>query len=167
MAKDLESFLRDCRAVQMDRGHLVGEKWDTIVQELRHRFEVILGNRPRSFTDMVKEKIQGAMEGAHNLEGRAMEGVGQMGRMADAQVGRAEAMGRGAMVDVEKRGMNMTEREAGEWGQTVTRDWDRAVGTGVREWNQVVGRGAVAFDQAAARGMAAVEQRGQQVAGRM
>lgn len=41
-AKDLEHFLRDCRAFQMDHGHESGQ--DDRIDDLRRRFEQLLGN---------------------------------------------------------------------------------------------------------------------------
>jgi hypothetical protein len=45
--KDLDQFLRDCAAFQMDHGHEYGtpeNKLDITLNELRKRFEELLGN---------------------------------------------------------------------------------------------------------------------------
>ncbi|KAJ3516601.1 hypothetical protein NLJ89_g1023 [Agrocybe chaxingu] len=42
--KDLEQFIRECRAFQMDHGHQLGDKFDDDIRGLRHRFEELLGN---------------------------------------------------------------------------------------------------------------------------
>lgn len=57
MVKELESFVRDCSSCVLDRGYLVGEEYDGLVQEFRDRLEQILGNRPKSMTDRIKEKF--------------------------------------------------------------------------------------------------------------
>lgn len=44
-AKDLDQFIRECDAFQMDKGHVVnGPEEDAAVETLRHRFEELLGN---------------------------------------------------------------------------------------------------------------------------
>ncbi|KAF5350884.1 hypothetical protein D9758_010486 [Tetrapyrgos nigripes] len=42
--KDLEQFIRECRAFQMDFGHLVGSEHNDKLIKLRQRFEELLGN---------------------------------------------------------------------------------------------------------------------------
>jgi hypothetical protein len=42
--KDLEQFIRECQAFQMDRGHIMGDKFDHQLEIFRHRFEELLGN---------------------------------------------------------------------------------------------------------------------------
>ena len=43
--KDLDQFIRECDAFQLDRGHLVsGEAENHKLEELRKRFEELLGN---------------------------------------------------------------------------------------------------------------------------
>ncbi|KAG6844986.1 hypothetical protein H0H87_001929 [Tephrocybe sp. NHM501043] len=42
--KDLEQFIRECEAFQMDHGHTLGDKYDGELGEFRHRFEELLGN---------------------------------------------------------------------------------------------------------------------------
>lgn len=57
MAKDLQSFVRDCESVMLDKGHHVGEQYDDVVQSMRDRLEAILGNRPKSLGERLKERI--------------------------------------------------------------------------------------------------------------
>jgi hypothetical protein len=42
--KDLEQFLRECRAFTLDHGHVMGNKFDKDVARYRQRFEELLGN---------------------------------------------------------------------------------------------------------------------------
>lgn len=42
--KDLEQFIRECQAFQMDFGHLTGNDHDETLQKFRSRFEELLGN---------------------------------------------------------------------------------------------------------------------------
>lgn len=42
--KDLEQFIRECEAFQMDRGHILGDKYDNELETFRRRFEELLGN---------------------------------------------------------------------------------------------------------------------------
>lgn len=42
--KDLEQFIRECEAFQMDFGHLFGSDHDEQLETLRRRFEELLGN---------------------------------------------------------------------------------------------------------------------------
>jgi len=42
--KDLEQFIRECKAFQMDVGHLTGSDHDAKLHSLRDRFEELLGN---------------------------------------------------------------------------------------------------------------------------
>jgi hypothetical protein len=42
--KDLEQFLRECDAFQMDRGYVLGNEEDQTLDEFRKRLEDILGN---------------------------------------------------------------------------------------------------------------------------
>jgi hypothetical protein len=42
--KDLEQFLRECHAFQLDHGHTLGSEYDTQLNALRKRFEELLGN---------------------------------------------------------------------------------------------------------------------------
>jgi hypothetical protein len=43
--KDLDQFIRECDAFQLDRGHLVsGDAENAKLDELRKRFEELLGN---------------------------------------------------------------------------------------------------------------------------
>ncbi|THU98555.1 hypothetical protein K435DRAFT_777434 [Dendrothele bispora CBS 962.96] len=42
--KDLEQFIRECEAFQMDVGHLTGNDHDDKLRSLRNRFEELLGN---------------------------------------------------------------------------------------------------------------------------
>ncbi|KAK7460569.1 hypothetical protein VKT23_009290 [Stygiomarasmius scandens] len=42
--KDLEHFIRECKAFQMDVGHLTGSDHDAKLHSLRDRFEELLGN---------------------------------------------------------------------------------------------------------------------------
>ena len=42
--KDLEQFIRECQAFQMDFGHQTGSDHDGTVLKLRSRFEELLGN---------------------------------------------------------------------------------------------------------------------------
>jgi len=42
--KDLDQFIRDCEAFQMDRGHLTGSEEDQALEDFRKRFEELLGN---------------------------------------------------------------------------------------------------------------------------
>jgi len=42
--KDLEQFLRECEAFQMDHGHKVGHDHDDRIDNFRARFEELLGN---------------------------------------------------------------------------------------------------------------------------
>lgn len=57
MVQELESFVRDCKACMLDRGHHVGEAHDELVQSFRDRLEQILGNKPKSMGDRLKEKF--------------------------------------------------------------------------------------------------------------
>ena len=57
MVRELESFVRDCSACILDRGHLIGDKYDDIVHEYRDRFETILGNKPKGLGERIKERI--------------------------------------------------------------------------------------------------------------
>ena len=42
--KDLDQFIRECDAFQMDRGHLTGNEEDQTLDNFRKRFEDLLGN---------------------------------------------------------------------------------------------------------------------------
>lgn len=42
--KDLEQFIRECEAFQMDFGHTLGDKYDQDLENFRRRFEELLGN---------------------------------------------------------------------------------------------------------------------------
>ncbi len=42
--KDLEQFIRECKAFQMDHGHCAGNEFDLNLESLRRRFEELLGN---------------------------------------------------------------------------------------------------------------------------
>ncbi|PPQ66719.1 hypothetical protein CVT24_008820 [Panaeolus cyanescens] len=42
--KDLEQFIREVRAFQLDHGHATGKEWTPEVERLRNRFEDLLGN---------------------------------------------------------------------------------------------------------------------------
>lgn len=42
--KDLEQFIRECEAFKMDHGHMLGNKLDGELENLRRRFEELLGN---------------------------------------------------------------------------------------------------------------------------
>jgi hypothetical protein len=42
--KDLEQFIRECDAFQMDRGHVTGGEEDHTLDEFRRKFEELLGN---------------------------------------------------------------------------------------------------------------------------
>ncbi len=42
--KDLEQFIRECKAFQMDHGHSTGIEFDSNLDSLRRRFEELLGN---------------------------------------------------------------------------------------------------------------------------
>ncbi|KAF5375923.1 hypothetical protein D9615_008251 [Tricholomella constricta] len=42
--KDLEQFIRECEAFDMDHGHRLGDEFDTQLENLRRRFEELLGN---------------------------------------------------------------------------------------------------------------------------
>ncbi|KAF8910300.1 hypothetical protein CPB85DRAFT_1435391 [Mucidula mucida] len=42
--KDLEQFIRECKAFQMDHGHCAGNEFDSNLDSLRRRFEELLGN---------------------------------------------------------------------------------------------------------------------------
>jgi len=43
-AKDLDQFIRECNAFQMDRGHITGSEEDQTLEGFRKRFEELLGN---------------------------------------------------------------------------------------------------------------------------
>lgn len=43
-AKDLDQFIRECNAFQMDRGHITGNAEDEALDGFRRRFEELLGN---------------------------------------------------------------------------------------------------------------------------
>ncbi|KAJ3812822.1 hypothetical protein EV368DRAFT_37955 [Lentinula lateritia] len=42
--KDLDQFIRECKAFDMDFGHLTGDAYDGRLQKFRTRFEELLGN---------------------------------------------------------------------------------------------------------------------------
>ena len=42
--KDLVQFMRECDALQLDRGHVTRNDEDAKLEELRKRFEDLLGN---------------------------------------------------------------------------------------------------------------------------
>lgn len=42
--KDLNQFIRECDAFQMDYGHITGTGQDAQLEEFRRRFEELLGN---------------------------------------------------------------------------------------------------------------------------
>ncbi|KAK0200376.1 hypothetical protein DFS33DRAFT_150169 [Desarmillaria ectypa] len=42
--KDLEQFIRECQAFQMDHGHSTGHEFDSQLENFRRRFEELLGN---------------------------------------------------------------------------------------------------------------------------
>ena len=42
--KDLEHFIRNCEAFQMDHGHVIGDELDDKLNGLRDEFEALLGN---------------------------------------------------------------------------------------------------------------------------
>jgi hypothetical protein len=42
--KDLDHFLRECKAFQMDHGHEEGQLYNAEIQRYRNRFEELLGN---------------------------------------------------------------------------------------------------------------------------
>lgn len=64
MVAELASFVRDCSACVLDRGHLVGGAHDDVVREFRERFEAILGNRPKGLGERLKERFGHAHEHA-------------------------------------------------------------------------------------------------------
>jgi len=43
-AKNLDQFIRECRAFQMDHGHVTGNEFDEDLIGFRHRLEELLGN---------------------------------------------------------------------------------------------------------------------------
>jgi hypothetical protein len=43
-AKNLDQFIRECRAFQMDHGHVTGNEFDDDLIGFRHKFEELLGN---------------------------------------------------------------------------------------------------------------------------
>lgn len=47
--KDLEQFIRECEAFQMDQGHTVGDKYDSKLDGFRSRFEELLGGNANGF----------------------------------------------------------------------------------------------------------------------
>jgi len=42
--KDLEQFIRECKAFELDHGHVIGSEFDKELLAKRHRFEELLGN---------------------------------------------------------------------------------------------------------------------------
>ena len=42
--KDLDQFIRKCKAFQMDHGHVAGNELDKELIDFRHEFEELLGN---------------------------------------------------------------------------------------------------------------------------
>jgi hypothetical protein len=42
--KDLEQFIRECQAFQMDHGHVLSGEFDQQLIGFRHHFEELLGN---------------------------------------------------------------------------------------------------------------------------
>ncbi|KAG6906785.1 hypothetical protein DXG01_012118 [Tephrocybe rancida] len=42
--KDLEQYIRECEAFQMDYGHTLGDTYDKELEDFRRRFEELLGN---------------------------------------------------------------------------------------------------------------------------
>ncbi|KAG6885103.1 hypothetical protein C0993_005870 [Termitomyces sp. T159_Od127] len=65
--KDLEQFIRQCEAFQMDHGQTLGNKYDKEVQDLRGRFEELLGNLDgnsceRTFLLYFKARIKKIMQ---------------------------------------------------------------------------------------------------------
>ncbi|KAJ7594771.1 hypothetical protein C8J56DRAFT_927635 [Mycena floridula] len=42
--KDLEQFIRECEAFQLDSGHIIGSEYDTQLGDFRMKFEELLGN---------------------------------------------------------------------------------------------------------------------------
>ena len=42
--KDLDQFIRECRAFQLDHGHSTGDEYDDELVRFRCRFEELLGN---------------------------------------------------------------------------------------------------------------------------
>src|SRR6266436_626788 len=49
-SKELDHFLREIEAFDLDHGHEVGDKWDDKVNGFRFGLEKILGNHPGSIT---------------------------------------------------------------------------------------------------------------------
>ena len=43
-AKDLDQFIRECEAFNLDRGHITTGEEDAKLDDLRRRFEELLGN---------------------------------------------------------------------------------------------------------------------------
>ena len=42
--KDLDQFIRECEAFQMDHGHMIGHDFDNDIIGFRRKFEELLGN---------------------------------------------------------------------------------------------------------------------------
>ncbi|OCH87995.1 hypothetical protein OBBRIDRAFT_780872 [Obba rivulosa] len=42
--RDLENYIRDLEAYMLDKGHLVGDEYDPMIDRYRRRFEEVLGN---------------------------------------------------------------------------------------------------------------------------
>jgi hypothetical protein len=48
--KDLDQFIRECEAFQLDRGYITGPSEDQTLEDFRKRFEDLLGNLNKSAT---------------------------------------------------------------------------------------------------------------------
>ncbi|OJT09252.1 hypothetical protein TRAPUB_14327 [Trametes pubescens] len=53
-ARDLDGFIRDCRAFMLDNGFVVGTEYDARIERYRRRFEEIMGNGSGGVGDQVQ-----------------------------------------------------------------------------------------------------------------
>ncbi|KAH9849116.1 hypothetical protein C2E23DRAFT_784784 [Lenzites betulinus] len=60
--RELESFIRDCKAFMLDKGYLTGSEYDQRIERYRRRFEEIMGNASGGVADQVRAQTQSQKE---------------------------------------------------------------------------------------------------------
>ncbi|KAI8976281.1 hypothetical protein BD414DRAFT_496409 [Trametes punicea] len=56
--RELESFIRDCKAFMLDKGYMVGSEYDARIERYRRRFEEIMGNGSGGVGDQVQAQTR-------------------------------------------------------------------------------------------------------------
>ncbi|KAI0822171.1 hypothetical protein BC628DRAFT_1328065 [Trametes gibbosa] len=60
--RELESFIRDCKAFMLDKGYFIGAEYDQRIERYRRRFEEIMGNASGGVADQVRAQTQSQKE---------------------------------------------------------------------------------------------------------